>query len=146
MTSRSEHSRHSKYASSAAITESPSHAHLSHMSHRRSESEVFTYPRPEDDEEIEMLFESMLQKRKDGDDRPMPDLTIEQKWQLVYNDKQLEWRRQADRQSRKPVIGNTGSGMTDKSPEWYLRKFLDQTIRAEDISELAVCLANNDLE
>jgi cytokinesis protein len=142
MTSRSESHRNSKYA--ASLTSSEPGSHLSHFYHRHQNSETFDFSRPQTDEEIEVLFENVKRTRDLGD---IPNLPIEQKWQMVYNDEHIRWReeRQREEQSRRQNETGQPAAIIAESPEWYVKKFLDKTITAKQAGSLLVSLRSKEL-
>jgi len=145
MTFRSESHRNSKYAASLTSSEPGSHhSHLSHFYHRHQNSETFQFSRPETDEQIEALFENVKRTRDLGD---MPNLPIEQKWQMVYNDEHIRWReeRQREEQSRRQNESGQPAAIIVESPEWYVKKFLDKTITAKQAGSLLVSLRSKEL-
>lgn len=115
MTTRSDN-RGSKYAPSLTANDSSSshHSHLSHFYHHNNRhNDDFYFPRPENDTDIEALFENVKRTRDLGD---MPDLPIEQKWHMVYNDEHIRWKEEKirDEQAKKQVDSNDG-GESDYS-------------------------------
>lgn len=137
--SRSEGNRASKYAASLAGSESQSH--YSQIFHHKqgSAQDEFYFPRPSD-EEVEVFFEQVKLKRDLGDLR---NLSTDQKWQIVYNDEQIRWKEERDREEQTKKVSDTGQATNSypkDSPEWYLRKFLDQTITAKQAASLLVSL------
>jgi cytokinesis protein len=139
MSSRSETHRNSKYAASLTSSEPSSHhSHLSHFYHRHQNSETFHFPRPETDEEIDALFENVKRTRDLGD---IPNIPLEQKWQMVYNDEHIRWEEQCKRQNE---TGQPAS-FTPESPEWYIKKFLDKTITAKQAGSLLISLRSKEL-
>lgn len=141
--SRSESNRASKYATSLAASESMQ-SHYSHASHifhhhKQGTQDDFDFPRPSD-EDVEALFEQVRLKRDLGD---LPPLSVEQKWQMVYNDEQLRWREEKKREevTKKQLdTGQTPASYAQDSPEWYLKKFLDQSITPKQAAGLLVTL------
>lgn len=145
-THKSESNRGSKYAPSLTSSEGGSHhSHLSHFYHpHRSHGgpDVFDFPRPETDEEIDALFEKVRQTRDIGD---LPSqLSTEQKWHMVYNDWQIRWREEKE-QSRRQVEHGQSGAIVKESPEWYIRKFLDKTINAKQAGSLLVSIRSKEL-
>lgn len=143
---RSESNRLSRYTSSISPTEA-SHHHLSTLSqhiHKLTTADEFYYPRPEDEEEIEMLFQNIMRMRDLGD---MPNLSIDQKWHIVYNDEQIRWKeeRQREEQARKQSETGQPAAISEGTPEWYIKKFVDKTVTAKQASSLQVSLRSKEL-
>lgn len=143
MTTRSSNSdgnRLSKYAPSFTSSEG---SHLPHFHLHRQNGDDFNFPRPETDEEIEALFENVKRTRDLGD---LPDLPIEQKWHMVYNDYHIRWKddKARDEQARKQDSGQPAP-IIHESPEWFIRKFLDKTITPKQAGSLQVSLRSKEL-
>lgn len=134
MTSRSDGNRGSKHSS--VLPSESHHSHLSqHLAHRQATDE-FEFPRPSD-EEVEALFDQVRLTRDLGE---LPDLPTEQKWKIVYNAEQMRWREERE-QSRKPPDSAPGiTSYAKDTPEWYIKKFLDQTITPKQAASLTVSL------
>jgi cytokinesis protein len=119
-------------------------SHLSHFFHKpHSNQEEFVFPRPERDEDIEALFEHVSATR----DLPtVHTLTIEQKWQLVYGAEQLRWQEEKIReeQARKQGDSSAAGSLGEGTPDWYIRKFLDNTITAKQASSVWVSLKSHE--
>ncbi|KAJ3511148.1 hypothetical protein NLJ89_g4273 [Agrocybe chaxingu] len=142
MTTRSGN-RESKYAVSLASSEGGSHhSHLSHLYHRH-QGETFYFPRPEDDKEIEVLFENV---RRTRDLAAMPNLPLDQKWRVVYNDEHIRWKEEKLREEQSRKQTETGQlGVMTETPEWYIQKFLDKTITQKQASSLLVSLRSREV-
>lgn len=145
MTQRSDDKRSSRYA--ASLSSHDSHHHLSSISahlSRYSGKEEFNYPRPANDEEIEVLFEQVRQTRGLGE---LPGLTTDQKWQMVHSDEQLKWKeeRQREEQARKQVETGQPAVLIDGTPEFYIKKFMDSTITAKQAGSLLVSLRGKEV-
>ncbi len=142
-TSRSESARGSRYAPSISPFE-PHHHHLSNL-YKHSPSEEFSFPRPENDEEIEMLFENIMRMRGLDD---IPHLSIDQKWHIVYNDEHMRWgeERRREEQARKQTdSGQAAAPFSEGTPEWYIKKFMDRTITPKQASSLQVSLRSKEM-
>lgn len=146
-----EDKRSSRYTPTLSTMDSR-HSHLSGLSSHLSRygpTEEFVFPRPSD-EEIEALFENVRQTRGLGN----MELSIDQKWNLVHSDEQLRWKeeKQKEEAARKQTDSRAPLALIEQSPEWYLRKFMDNTITAKQAGGLMVslrskeirCVANND--
>jgi cytokinesis protein len=124
-TPRPEGNRLSKPAPSLSSLDGLNTSHHFSFHHRHGQDD-FTFPRPDTDEEIEALFQVVKQTRVLGH---MPNLSIDQKWAMVYNDEHLRWQTEK------------GEG----TPEWYIKKFLNETITAKQASSLQVSLRTKEL-
>ena len=141
---RTDDKRSSRYAASLSSYES--HGHLSSISahlHRHGGSE-FSFPRPDDDEEIEALFENIKRTRGLHE---LPNLTIDQKWNMVYSDEQLRWKeeKQREEQGRRQLESGQPAFSIDGMPEWYIKKFMDRTITPKLAAGLLVSLRGNEV-
>ena len=138
VSSRSDINRNSKHTPSLSSLEGGPHLY-----HRHHHDETFQFPRPETDEEIERLFEDVKRTR---DVSVLPNLSVDQKWTMVYHDMQIRWNedKQREEQSRKQnEAGNFGA--IPQSPEWYIKRFLDKTITAKQAGSLLVSLRSKEL-
>jgi cytokinesis protein len=145
VSSRSDINRNSKHASSLASSEGgPHHSHLSQFYSRHHHSGNFQFPRPETDAEIELLFENVKRTRDVG---PLPNLSVDQKWAMVYNDMQIRWteEKQREEQSRKQNEAGQSGAILTESPEWYIKRFLDKTITPKQAGSLLVSLRSKEL-
>ncbi|KAK7017567.1 putative RhoA GTPase effector DIA/Diaphanous [Favolaschia claudopus] len=149
MTTRSTNSdgnRLSKYAPSFSSSEGPHlSAHLPHFHlHRHQNGDDFNFPRPETDEEIEALFENVKRTRDLGE---LPNLPIEQKWHMVYNDYHIRWKEEKahEEQAKKQSDSGQPAPIIHESPEWFIRKFLDKTITPKQAGSLQVSLRSKEL-
>lgn len=109
----------------------------------------FSLRRPSDAREIEAAFHDLMMKRgwnslPEQARRQMEAYSINKKWTLVYQDRLAEWQGEQKRkhQSR---YGPSDSSILDRaheegSPEWYVRKVLDNSIKAEQLQSLSVSL------
>ena len=142
-TTRSDSTRSSRYAAST-ISPSEPHHHLSQLYKHQSATDEFYFPRPQDNEEIEGLFQNILRMR--GYDNLLP-LSIEQKWHMVYNDEHMRWQeeRRRDGQSRKQPDSSQTAAFSEGSPEWYIKKFMDRTISPKQASSLQISLRSGEM-
>jgi cytokinesis protein len=143
-TSRTDDKRSSRYA--ASLSSFDSHGHLSSLSshlHRHGAGE-FSFPRPENDEEIEALFENIRRTRGLGE---LPNLSIDQKWHMVYSDEQLKWKeeKQREEQARRQAESGGAAFLVEGTPEWYIKKFMDKTITAKMAGSLQVLLRGTEI-
>jgi cytokinesis protein len=118
-----------------------SHHHFPHI-HRHTTLD-FDFPRPSD-EEIEARFQIVIRTR---DLSNLPPLTIDQKWSMVESDERLRFNEEKAREEQaKKVPEQSRSGMIEeRSPEWYIVKFMDRTITPKDASGLLVSLRGHEL-
>ena len=141
-TTRSDTTRSSRQTPSISPFE-PHHHHLSNL-YKHAPNEEFSFPRPENDEEIEMLFENIMRMRGLED---IPHLSIDQKWHIVYNDEQMRWvdERRREEQSRKQNETGQAAAFIEGTPEWYIKKFMDRTITPKQASSLQVSLRSKEM-
>ncbi|KAH9830929.1 uncharacterized protein C8Q71DRAFT_716099 [Rhodofomes roseus] len=147
-TSRSgESSRQSRVSPSLSPLESQ-HTHLSSLSHhlhRLAAADEFQFPRP-DDEKVEAMFQNIMRSRGLDD---LPNVSIDQKWSMVWSDEQLRWKeeRQREEQIRKQHYGSgQPPSFAEGTPEWYIKKFLDKTITSKQATGLGVSLRSKDVD
>ncbi len=142
-TTRSESTRGSRYAASVSPFE-PHHHHLSNLYKHTSPTEEFNFLRPDNEEEIEMLFENIMRMRGLED---IPHLSIDQKWHIVYNDEQMRWGedRKREEQARKQNDAGQPPAFVEGTPEWYIKRFMDRTITPKQASSLQVSLRSKEM-
>jgi cytokinesis protein len=149
-TTRSEGNRGSRYAASLSSADSQSHfPHISqpfYLHNRHGNQDDFNFPRPDDEKEIEALFENVTRTRGL---REMPNVSIEQKWHMVYNDEHIRWEEERKREDQTRKQNETGqptsASIVENTPEWYIKKFLDKTIAAKQASSLLVSLRSKEM-
>ena len=131
----------SRFSSSTAHSDSHS-THLSHIFHKPHTDEFF-FPRPDNDEEIELLFARVAQQR---DLHKVGDLGINQKWGIVFAAEHMRWQEERSRGEMARKQGDAGQAILsgEGSPEWYIRKFLDGTITAKQVSSVSVSLRGHE--
>ncbi|KAL8980729.1 MAG: hypothetical protein Q9177_005796, partial [Variospora cf. flavescens] len=113
----------------------------------------FYLPRPSDDSVIETQFIELMHKRgwhnlPDQARRQMMAYPAAKKWTLVHQDKLTEWQGENKRRqtARQTIIGADGAqGIIARSdeegtPEWYVRKVMNDTITAKQLGSLSVSL------
>lgn len=112
----------------------------------------FVLNRPADDKVIEKEFLELMLKRgwkslPEQARRQMEAYPISKKWTLVHQDRLAEWQgEQKRRMQARQTIGSADSwgilGRADEegSPEWYVRKVLDNSITAKQLQSLSVSL------
>ncbi|KAF2428043.1 hypothetical protein EJ08DRAFT_651133 [Tothia fuscella] len=113
--------------------------------------EGFTLQRPVDDQLIEDAFHALMIKRgwkslPEQARRQMEAYSISKKWTLVHQDRLTEWQGEQKRrhQSRYGPI-EAGGNIFDRaneegSPEWYVRKVMDNSITPKQLQSLSVSL------
>ncbi|KAH7921499.1 hypothetical protein BV22DRAFT_1096436, partial [Leucogyrophana mollusca] len=124
-------------------------SHSSHLSYHlfkhgnQEENAKFHFPRPEKEEDIQALFEHLSHTR---DFPPMPDMSIDQKWALVYGAEQLRFQEEKGREEQVRKQGESGlaAPIGEGTPEWYIRKFLDRTITHKQASSVWVSLKSHE--
>lgn len=121
---------------------------------RPTSSESRRTERPPD-VDIEVEFQRLLDERELINPRSVPSissrqsiasvtdvskstasLTVDQKWQMV----------KADAQARQTRSDEKKSGVVKNSPEWFLRKILDNTVTVQHMAALFVSLRTMPLE
>lgn len=107
----------------------------------------FHLPRPKDDKEVEKMFIELMHKRgwqnlPDAAKRQMLAYAPAKKWTLVHQDKLTEWQGEQKRreQSRQQQLPNVSRADEEGSPEWYVKKIVDDTITPKQLQSLAVSL------
>lgn len=130
----------SRFSSSTAHSDSHS-THLSHIFHK-PHTEEFHFPRPDNDEDIETLFVRVTQQR---DLINVDNLSINQKWSIVYAAEQVRWQEERNRSDQARKQGDSAVNLSGEgSPEWYIRKFLDGTITSKQVSSVWVSLRGHE--
>lgn len=106
-----------------------------------SVNEEFHLAKPDNPQEIEAMFERVRASRGIPD---VGNMTTDRKWQLVYHDEHLRWqeeRKRAAHIKRAVLQGQNNAPSYEKgSPEWYLKKFMENTITPKQVSQLNVSL------
>jgi cytokinesis protein len=140
-TSRTDSKRDSRYAPST--TSSEAHArHLSNHFHLRSNQDDFEFPRPANDQDIENLFELVMERRELGE-LVKKNMNINQKWQLVWSDEHSKWQ-QAQKASQQ-LAESAKMADVEGAPAWYIKKFMDKTITYKQAQGLPVSLRSHDV-
>lgn len=108
--------------------------------------------RPKDDRIVDQLFLELMQKRgwqnlPEQAKRQMLAYPASKKWTLVHQDRLTELQgEQRRRQNARQAHGPDGpSGLLTRSeeegsPEWYVRKVMDDTITPKQLASLSVSL------
>ena len=117
-------------------------------------NDVFNLTKPTDDRIIEEQFLALMQKRgwhnlPDGARRQMMAYPAAKKWTLVHQDRLTEWQGEQKRRTmaRQTGAGQYGAAMDmlanaeeEGTPEWFVKKVLDNSISAKQLQSLAVSL------
>lgn len=113
----------------------------------------FYFPRPTDDRIVEKQFVDMMNKRNwqampEQARRQMLAYPTSKKWQLVHQDRMVEWQGEQKRRTnaRQTMLSHDGSqGILTRadeegSPEWYVRRVMNDTITPKQLGSLSVSL------
>lgn len=142
---------------------SPSHSRLSKMSSHSgwpaqqaspfSSTTSFTpagfyLPKPQSDTEIEKLFLQLMHKRgwqnlPEQARRQMMAYAPAKKWTLVHQDKLTEWQGEQKRRQQARQTGALDGPIpkdVEGTPEWYVKRILDNTITSKQLQSLSVSL------
>ncbi|KAK4042894.1 cytokinesis protein sepA [Parachaetomium inaequale] len=113
-------------------------------------SEGFFFPKPDDDNVIEQMFLALMQKRgwhnlPDQAKRQMIAYPPSKKWTLIYQDRLTEWqgeqkRRQTAKIGQYSNVDFTQMPDEEGSPEWYVRKLVENTLDSKGFGSLEVNL------
>lgn len=108
--------------------------------------------RPRDDRVVDQLFLELMQKRgwqnlPEQAKRQMLSYPASKKWTLVHQDRLTELQgEQKRRQNARQTHGHDGlSGLLERadeegSPEWYVKKVMDDSITSKQLASLSVSL------
>lgn len=109
--------------------------------------------RPKDDRVVDQMFYELMIKRgwqnlPEQAKRQMLSYPASKKWTLVHQDRLAQWqseqkRRQHARQtygSADVPVGLLGRADEEGSPEWYVKKVMDDTITTQQLGSLSVSL------
>jgi cytokinesis protein len=112
----------------------------------------FTIQKPTDDRIIEEQFLQLMQKRgwhnlPDQARRQMMAYPTAKKWTLVHQDRLTELQGEQKRRNTFRQTGQFGTAMEmlanaeeEGTPEWYVKKVMDNTISPKQLASLAVSL------
>ncbi|CAK7219217.1 hypothetical protein SEUCBS140593_003816 [Sporothrix eucalyptigena] len=110
----------------------------------------FNLSKPEDDIVIEQMFLALMQKRgwlnlPEQARRQMIAYPPLKKWTLIYQDRLSEWqgeqrRRQTARPGQYQNFDVTTYSDEEGSPEWYVRKIMENSLDAKNLASLEVNL------
>ncbi|KAK4656581.1 hypothetical protein QC762_205560 [Podospora pseudocomata] len=113
-------------------------------------SDGFQFPRPTDESIIEQMFLALMQKRgwhnlPDQAKRQMVAYPADKKWTLIYQDRLAEWqgdqkRRQTARTGQYSNVDLTQLPDEEGSPEWYVRKVMENALDSKGLGSLEVNL------
>ena len=149
--------------SSNSLTLSPASNRDSHRLTKFSGHSGFSSPsslgqdnasqnRPADDRIVEEQFLLLMQKRgwhnlPDQARRQMMAYPPAKKWTLVHQDRLTEWQGEQKRKAAHRQTGQYGNAMEmlanaeeEGTPEWFVRKVMDNSISAKQLQSLAVSL------
>jgi cytokinesis protein len=144
---------HATHRESHRLTKFPHH-HVSGFSSTASfgqGQDGFNMNKPTDDRVVEEMFLALMQKRgwhnlPDQARRQMMAYPPTKKWTLVHQDRLTEWQGEQKRRTVK-TPGQYGSAMDmlanaeeEGTPEWFVKKVMDNSITAKQLQSLAVSL------
>ncbi|WEW61912.1 hypothetical protein PRK78_007412 [Emydomyces testavorans] len=112
-----------------------------------------SFQRPKDDRIVDQMFYELMIKRgwqnlPEQAKRQMLAYPTSKKWTLVHQDRLTQWQgEQKRRQYARQTYGSLDGprGLLDRadeegSPEWYVKKVMDDTITAKELGSLSVSL------
>ncbi|KAI1124372.1 putative cytokinesis protein sepA [Nemania abortiva] len=115
-----------------------------------SGSDGFSLTRPDDDRITEQMFYELMQKRgwhnlPEQARRQMQAYPSSKKWTLIYQDRLTEWqgeqkRRQTARAGQYSNVDITAHSDEEGSPEWYVRKVMENSLDSKGLGSLEVNL------
>ncbi|KAI1497570.1 putative cytokinesis protein sepA [Biscogniauxia marginata] len=111
----------------------------------------FSLTRPDDDRITEQMFYELMQKRgwhnlPEQARRQMQAYPSAKKWTLIYQDRLTEWQGEQKRRQTARATGPYSSvdiaanSDEEGSPEWYVRKVMDNTLDSKGLGSLEVNL------
>ncbi|KAI0515459.1 hypothetical protein F5B22DRAFT_607415 [Xylaria bambusicola] len=113
-------------------------------------SDGFSLTRPDDDRLTEQMFYELMQKRgwhnlPEQARRQMQAYPSSKKWTLIYQDRLTEWqgeqkRRQTARTGQYSNVDITTNSDEEGSPEWYVRKVMENSLDSKGLGSLEVNL------
>lgn len=139
----------------ARASHAPSHLsthHAAGFTSTTSISDGVDLARPSDDRVIEQEFLALMHKRgwkglPDQAKRQMEAYPINKKWTLVYQDRLTEYQGEKKRRTlARSTVGYNGvqdilaRADDEGSPEWYVKKVMDNSITAKQLGSLSVSL------
>lgn len=146
---------YSLYTTAQYPTLSAQAAYNSRDSHRLTKlppgTEGFHFPKPDDDRVIDGMFEQLMQKRgwhnlPDQARRQMLAYAPAKKWTLLHQDRLAEW--QGEQRRRMTARNTTQFSVPDitaysdeeGTPEWYVRRVMEDKLDAKGMGSLEVNL------
>jgi cytokinesis protein len=133
LTMKSDTSRTSHYTQPGGSTHSSSRLHKS--------DDGFYLERPSDDD-----IQAMFLKLGRDLDVGAEGLSIENKWLIIYESEKKRWREEKDKQrtgDKRTTVGSSSGSIgvnTKDTGEYYIQKFMTNTITPKDIQGLGVSL------
>lgn len=118
-------------------------------------SDGFRLSKPTDERAIEEQFMTLMQKRgwhnlPEQARRQMMAYPTAKKWTLVYQDRLTEWQGEQKRRTTTNRPNNPGqfsnamemliNAEEEGTPEWFVKKVMENTITTQQLSSLAVSL------
>ncbi|KAI0439353.1 hypothetical protein F4803DRAFT_554129 [Xylaria telfairii] len=113
-------------------------------------SDGFSLVRPDDDRITEQMFYELMQKRgwhnlPEQARRQMQAYPSSKKWTLIYQDRLTEWqgeqkRRLTARAGQYSNVDITVHSDEEGSPEWYVRKVMENSLDSKGLGSLEVNL------
>ncbi|KAI0020278.1 hypothetical protein F4780DRAFT_375532 [Xylariomycetidae sp. FL0641] len=110
----------------------------------------FSLVRPDDDRVTEQMFYELMQKRgwhnlPEQARRQMQAYPASKKWTLIYQDRLTEWqgeqkRRQTSKVGQYSEVNVLTNSDEEGSPEWYVRKVMDNSLDTKGLGSLEVNL------
>ncbi|KIW26672.1 uncharacterized protein PV07_06487 [Cladophialophora immunda] len=108
----------------------------------------FYLPKPQSDAEIEKLFLQLMHKRgwqnlPEQARRQMMAYAPAKKWTLVHQDKLTEWQGEQKRRQQARQTGAVDGPISkdvEGTPEWYVKRILDNSITSKQLQSLSVSL------
>ncbi|KAJ2973272.1 hypothetical protein NUW58_g8979 [Xylaria curta] len=110
----------------------------------------FSLTRPDDDRITEQMFYELMQKRgwhnlPEQARRQMQAYPSSKKWTLIYQDRLTEWqgeqkRRLTARAGQYSNVDITTHSDEEGSPEWYVRKVMENSLDSKGLGSLEVNL------
>ena len=139
----SSHSTLHRMSNASSLMHYPSHASFA--------PEGFQISKPTDDKVIESEFVKLMTKRgwhnlPDTAKRQMLAYTPSKKWTLIHQDQLTEWQGQQKRNKARYTQGSIdGIGILAKadeegSPEWYVKKIMEDSMTQKQFGSLSVSL------
>ncbi|KAK4105017.1 hypothetical protein N658DRAFT_198122 [Parathielavia hyrcaniae] len=113
-------------------------------------SDAFYFPKPDDDSVIEQMFLALMQKRgwhnlPDQAKRQMVAYPAAKKWTLISQDRLTEWQGEQKRRQTAKIGQYSNVDLTqmpdeEGSPEWYVRKVMENSLDSKGFGSLEVNL------